>query len=281
MKEMLRLPVTIWHPEKTIECGQIFHWYRQDNAYVLVRGKEWLRVEETGQEAVFLGYSTDPDAWWRFLGLAAPQDLADLEQDPALRTPIDFSRGLRLLLQDPFVTIISFILSANNHFARIRLGINQMAARWGEPLAEGVYSFPAPSVLADVPVPLLREQANTGYRDRYIAQTAALIANEKWDLQAPFFMNTPEARKYLLALPGVGPKVADCILLFGYGKGDTFPVDVWMHRIMRALYPAGAQHRQEISREAIERFGTDAGLLQQMLFYYAKAKKLGTGKNGV
>lgn len=278
MKELLRVPNTRWHPDKTILCGQIFHWYQTEDARYLVRGKEALQVKEEGDTVVFSGHTDDLPAWLRFLGLAETQDLARYENDPVLKEALDFARGLRLLTQDPFVTIISFILSANNHFARIRTAALAMAAHWGEPVFEGIHAFPSPERLAEVSPEELRRLCNTGYRDRYIADTARRIAEGTWDLQKPYALSTEDARAYLMQLPGVGPKVCDCILLFAYGKGDTFPVDVWMHRVMTELYPEGPAARAQIAKEAIARFGDDAGLLQQMLFYYAKAHKLGAKK---
>lgn len=278
MNELLRVPVHTWHPKKTIECGQIFHWYQTEDEYVLVRGKERLHVRTRGEETIFLSDTRNPEGWLRFLGVNKPQDLTAYKKDRALAVPLAYADGLRLLLQDPFVTIISFILSANNHFSRIRMGTLTIAKTWGEPLAEGIYAFPTPEILAGVPVASFRECCSAGYRDRYIAETAAMIARGDWEPDLPFSMNTDEARRYLQRLPGVGPKVCDCILLFGYGKGDTFPVDVWMHRIMQTLYPDGPAAREAISKEAIARFGPDAGLIQQMLFYYAKEHKLGTAK---
>jgi N-glycosylase/DNA lyase len=278
MKEWLRVPLADWHPDKTIRCGQIFHWYQKENGYFLVRDKEVLHVQTTGEEVVFSGAIQNPDKWLRFLGLHIERDLSPYAKDPALVDALLYAKGLRLLLQDPFVTIISFILSANNHFARIHTGIHCMAAHWGEEIEEGVFSFPAPEQLAAVPPSRLRSLCTTGYRDRYIAQTAARIAEGSWDLSLPFSLSANEARKVLLQLPGVGPKVADCILLFAYGKGDVFPVDVWMHRVMRALYPNVEDGRKQIAEAAVQRFGEDAGLLQQMLFYYARDHKLGAGK---
>lgn len=265
-----------WDPRKVLECGQFFHWDQVGYAYRIVHQDAYAIVESTDDRAIItVSEGADEAAWRHFLQIDTRYDFSRYEADERLKPALDFGQGLVLLAQEPFLCIMSFILSANNHFARIRYGVQQLARRYGTELTKDVYAFPTPGQLRHARAEELREHCNTGYRDRYIVDTARVIADGEWGLAAPFEMSTQEARKYLMQLPGVGPKVADCILLFAYQKADTFPVDVWMHRTMKALYWDTEATKKQVFDDAIRRFGNDAGIIQQMLFYYGKSEKLG------
>lgn len=273
-----RIPIADWHPDKTFQCGQYFHWTKENNTYTAVHRNAVVRVETIGEEAVFHVDNAElwESLWIPFLGLPiSPVDSA-YERDPVLRPVLEAAGGLTILRQEPFAVIIAFILSANNHFARIQNSVLTLAARYGTALTETIRAFPTPEQLARVSPEELRAQAGAGYRDRYLRDTAERIAAGQWDLSLPYALPTNEARKKLMELPGVGPKVADCILLFGYGKNDVFPVDVWIHRTMQALYWDRPATKKEVFEDALRRFGNEAGRIQQYLFWYGRKEKLGT-----
>lgn len=276
----IRIARTAWDPIKTLECGQFFHWYEKSGRYTVVYGNEACEVYIEGEETVFLLEDGASENKWRsFLQLDTVRDIEKYREDERLVESIEYGEGLVLLKQEPFLCIVSFILSANNHFKRIQRGVQELAYHFGDDIRPGIHAFPKPEMLASLEPSAIRERANAGYRDRYIVETAKLIADGIWDLELPFTLPTDLARKKLIELPGVGPKVADCILLFAYEKGDTFPVDVWMHRIMLELYWEREATKKEVFEDAIRRFGADAGYLQQLLFYYSKSHKIGTGKS--
>lgn len=276
----IRIARTAWDPIKTLECGQFFHWYEKSGRYTVVYGNEACEVYTEGEETVFLFEDGACENRWRsFLQLDTVRDIEKYREDERLVDPIEYGEGLVLLKQEPFLCIVSFILSANNHFKRIQRGVLELSYHYGQEIRPGIYAFPKPETLAKLEAGEIRERANAGYRDRYIVETAKMVAEGSWNLAHPDGLSTGLARKKLLELPGVGPKVADCILLFAYEKGDTFPVDVWMHRIMLELYWEREATKKEVFEDAIRRFGADAGYLQQLLFYYSKSHKIGTGKS--
>ncbi len=194
--------------------------------------------------------------------------------DEALQEGICYARGLRVLKQEPFETLISFIISANNNIKRIRGIIERICAMCGAHIdfeGETYYAFPTPGELAALSGEELYA-LGSGYRAPYIKHTACAIA-QGYDLNAIGGLSYKDAKKELMKLKGVGPKVADCVLLFAYAKTDAFPADVWIKRVMQVLYGFEGSHT-DIYEFAKKRFGEHAGIAQQYLFYYARENKL-------
>ena len=167
--------------------------------------------------------------------------------------------------------MVSFVLSANNHIARISRSVELLAARYGTPFSAAgktCFAFPTPTQLAQATAQDLRKYCNTGYRDRYLMDLALQVSQSlpAWNQSAT--TATGELRTWLLELPGVGPKVADCILLFGFGRWDVFPVDTWVRKAVQLAYfpdqPPFSD--QKLRAFALERFGPLAGFAQQVLF---------------
>lgn len=261
----------IFDLKKTLECGQYFHWYEKDGEYMMVhRGQIFKGIQGEKESTLIVD-----GPWEEFLRIGSHENEIQEGEFPELQEIFAYGEGLTLLGQDPFLTIISFILSANNHFKRIQGAINALSEHYGNPLAEGIYAFPTPEQLSHVTAPMYREEIHTGYRDQYLEKTVQMILMGEFDLEKPLILSTDEARKYVMQLPGVGPKVADCILLFAYQKPDVFPVDVWMHRAMQSLYFERPATKKEVFEDAMMRFGTRAGYIQQLIFYYGKEHKIG------
>ena len=190
--------------------------------------------------------------------------------------------SIRILNQEPYETTISFIISANNQIPRIKKSIELISENYGEFIDEykGIkyYSFPKPEILAKVDESELEEKCKVGYRGKYIVNTSKMIYNKEVNLDKLYNMPTKDAKEILMTLPGVGPKVSDCILLFSLNKNDAFPVDVWVKRVMEHFYLKEDTKLKDISKYAEEKFGPLAGFAQQYLFYYAREMGIGRKK---
>lgn len=252
----------MFDPIMTIKSGQFHHWEADGDLLYAVNGSDAFFLEGgrcvSGDEARARIFFDEAHDYGRAAALVqAAEDLKDLA--PYL--------SLRILKQDPWEAIVGFILSSNNNLSRIRRTVLDLSENHGVKLAEkgtlSAYALPSPAVMAD----LSREQLRAlgaGYRDKYLIETAHLVATGAVDLDVPYELNYHEAKAYLMQLSGVGPKVADCILLFGYGKKDAFPVDVWIARAMARF--GEFKSREAASAYAARRFGGDAGYIQQLLF---------------
>ncbi len=181
--------------------------------------------------------------------------------------------GLRLLRQPWFEVMVSFVISSNNHLPRIRQIINVISRTFGHPITPTDHAFPTPEALAAASPTTLRHTCRVGYRDHALHQLATQIAHNLTFWETAATCPTAELRRHLLALPGVGPKVAECILLFGFHRWEAFPIDVWVRRALlaclgRPTTPPPAD--RELAALAANTFGPLAGLAQQYLFELAR-----------
>jgi N-glycosylase/DNA lyase len=205
-----------------------------------------------------------------------PAAAAALDADPALQRFTAATSGVRILRQPWFETMIGFVVSANNRIPRIIRIIERLCEVFGEEkiASDGSYfCFPSPERLATAELAVLRNECNTGYRDRAIrALSAHVVADHDFWHRRAAFAPTGELRRRLLALPGVGPKVAECILLFGFSRWEAFPIDTWIRRAVAALYlrDCARPTDKDIAAVAHARFGPLAGLAQQRLFEAAR-----------
>lgn len=201
----------------------------------------------------------------------------NLQGELAYGEILEEGKGLRLLKQDPWEVIVSFILSTNNNIGRIQKSIFSLSQEFGKEIAtfEGkrFYSLPQAQVLANLDPQILRQKAGVGYRDKYLVQSARMIYEGKVDLKQIKDLNYQEALKEIMKLPGVGKKAGDCILLFGFGFSQSFPVDVWVERIMQEAY-GPFKTRDEIADFGSEKFGELAGFVQQLFFHYIRTRKV-------
>lgn len=263
-------------PRHTFECGQAFRWEAgADGDAGVYTGIAHGRVLQVRclENGVFLSPCTleEFDTLWR--------SYFDLDRDYAalvrcLQDDIPFQRayrastGLRLLRQQPWEALISFILSANNHIPRIKSLVAKISVRYGAQLDQlGHHAFPTSEALAQATTDELRA-LGLGYRAQYVANTAKAVA-QGFDLAAPAYLPIEDARKHLMQLSGIGPKVADCVLLFGYARLEAFPVDVWVQRVLQTHYGAKDMTPAQLRAQA-SRFGMAAGYAQQVLFYYER-----------
>lgn len=194
-----------------------------------------------------------------------------LRENNFLDRAISFGEGIRILKQDPLETIISFIISANNNIPRIKGILNRLCEYLGEDLGEEDKAFPTLDALASENTDFYKK-IGAGYRAEYIVKTVAMIKSGfNLDL---YRTDTAEARKELMRLYGVGNKVADCILLFAYNKGDVFPVDTWCKRIYRDMGLPESQSCKHMSNALSDIFGENSGIAQQYLYYYYRENKI-------
>lgn len=268
-------------PAQTFESGQCFRWLRQpDGSYTGVVGKEVLNVSQHGDKILFKG--TDAARFKRFY-----HDYFDLDRDygrmknefggdPVLKKAVSFGRGIRILRQDIWEMLISFIISANNSIPMIMRVIENICRAYGTRInhAGEHYAFPAPDRLAGLQLKEL-EICRAGFRSKYIKKAAQMVCAGEVDIYGLKNLPTQRAREELKRIPGVGDKVADCVLLYSGTKYDIFPTDLWVKRIMETLYFKRPASIKEIHRFAYDRFGDLAGFAQQYLFYYARLNRVG------
>jgi len=255
------------------ESGECFRWRKvAENEYVGVIYGKVCRVAQKENVVTFDGVSEEEFS--RYFDLE--QDYSEIQRryksDPVLVEAIKCGNGIRILNQEPFETLISFIISANNNIPRIKNSVEALARNFGKKINGAYFAFPTPEELTKASLEELKA-CGLRYRDKYVYQTCREIAGGK-SLEEIAKLPTAECRKELLKLQGVGPKVADCIMLFSMQKYDAFPVDVWIKRIMEELYLKEEKSLKEITQYAKEHFGEYAGIAQQYLFFYAREKQI-------
>lgn len=270
------------------DCGQCFRWYRQpDGSYTGIAGERIANIRfEPYEESTRLNRQTaiygrliiencceeDFEQFWRHY-LDLDRDYGKIKRtlsrgDATMRKAIRFGQGIRILNQDLWEVIISFIISQNNNIPRIRGCIEKLAELLGEEAGEYQgriwYKLPDPYRLAEAE-PADLEPVRLGYRARYLIETARMVCRN----------GLPSEKEELAKLCGVGPKVAACISLFGMNGYNSFPVDVWVARVMHQLYNLDEKDKTAISDFAERKFGCLGGFAQQYLFYYIRETQKG------
>jgi N-glycosylase/DNA lyase len=270
----------------SLSCGQAFRWEPREGWWEGVVGGSLWRVRQEGDRVLYSG--TKAPAVRRYFALDEdlPAILTSVDQDPVMHRSIEACRGLRILRQDSWEILISFVCATNTNIPRIRKMIAALARCFGSQVTGGgdpQFSFPGAEDLSGSCGDHLKT-CRLGYRDRYVAGTAAMVAEEPDLLDRISGLPFDQAQAALLSFPGVGPKAADCILLFGFHRLEAFPVDVWIRRIMHERYlppPPGTKASSEREDRRIRKFGRDyfgeyAGYAQEYLF--CARKILETGK---
>ena len=266
------------------DCGQCFRWNKEDDgSYTGVFKGNVLNVSKNDKEITFKGICKGniKDVVEEYFDLnrdyeKIKEELSKIDEN--MKTSIEYGKGIRILNQDLFETIISFIISANNNIPRIKGIIERLSKKYGKEIiwnGKKYYTFPTAKSLKNVSVKEYRD-LGLGFRDIRLYETVKMILEGKVNLEElEKNKNTIEVREKLLELSGVGPKVADCILLFSDLKRfEVFPIDVWVRRVMNDLYIKKEDetkvNKKEIEKLAKEKFGDLAGLAQQYLFYWRR-----------
>lgn len=278
-RSLTEFAVSEYDLAETLTSGQSFRWAFQDGAWEGVVRSRWVRL--SGSPCRIVAQTAEPvDDWgWLMEYLQTQVDLdtvlASFPVDQPMRLAVDACRGLRLLRQEPWECLASFILSSTKRIVQIQQVIALVCERYGQPVATPngrprAYAFPSAERLAELSESDLRA-CKMGFRAPYLQAAARAAASGRLDLRALARMSTEQARAELVKLPGVGRKIADCVLLFAYGLQDAFPVDVWVARSLRELYFPGKKVTPKALRHFSDSyFGPYAGYAQQYLFHYRR-----------
>jgi len=262
--------------DQTLGCGQVFRWDRTaDGWWYGVIGERVIRIRQVGVRLTFEGAPASFITRYFSLDVDLLPILASIDRDPFIHTALSRCTGLRLIRQPKWECLVSYICSTNSNIPTIRRRISSIAKQFGKAIEfEGntYYTFPGPSSISCGEHIL--PDCKLGYRTPYIFDTSCEITNlKKWEA-AISALSFEDARRELMKLKGVGPKAADCVLLFAFQKYEAFPVDVWIHRIMQQNYlpdlSAGphltAREYDAVRRFAREHFGEYCGYAQEYLY---------------
>ena len=275
---------TTFELKDIFECGQCFRWNKeQDGSYIGVVNNNVIKVTKNENEVTFKSVGEDnlKELVTYYFDLerdydAIKEKLSKIDEN--MKKSIEYGKGIRILNQDLWETIISFIISANNNIPRIKGIIDRMSKAYGKEIifeGKNYYTFPIVDELSKANIEDLRK-LGLGFRDVRVYETTKIIKEKQVDLDyLRKEKDFNKVRDVLLTLPGVGPKVADCILLFSSLKRwEAFPIDVWVRRVMNELYIGNEDEtkvkKEQIEKIAYEKFGSLAGIAQQYLFYWKR-----------
>lgn len=275
----IRLSAATYDLAVTLNSGQAFRWQHYDSGWHGVIRDRWVCLHQEGDTIV--AEAALPAGDWRWLKdyLQIDADLASVlatfPTDDAMRAAVSACRGLRLLRQEPWECLASFICSSTKQIVQIRQIVSMLCERFGDPVkvpagVAPIFSFPSAARIAAASEPELRE-CKMGFRAGYLLKTAGVVASGEGWLDELKSLAVPAARERLMELPGVGRKIADCVLLFAYGFLRVFPVDVWVQRALGQLYfPRRTTSSRRLQEFADSHFGPNAGYAQQYLFHYMR-----------
>jgi N-glycosylase/DNA lyase len=271
--------------EKTLDSGQVFHWEKVGGGFVGAIGARAVYLEQIGGFLkVRFGGTPKPARETRALPgiikhyFALDHPLAEIcdsfPKDPVMNASRDFCHGLRIIRQPKWECLATFICSSMKQVAHIRQISMALRKRFGEQRRiddQLVYSFPSPPRLAQASEKELRD-CKLGYRAKNLRATARLVSSGQADLEAWSALSDAELRKQLCAFPGVGPKIANCVMLFAYERLRAFPIDVWIERVLRQHY---FSRRKKMTAQRLREFseiyfGEHGGYAQQYLFHHAR-----------
>lgn len=278
-KDIIISGITDFDIEKTFDCGQCFRFDPPESAaptnkrtaFSGVAFSKYLELNQPEPDTLVIKNCTVGEfesVWKRFLSLDCDygkinnEIIAEMQNDPHISRAISIGSGIRILRQEPWEAVCSFIISQNNNIPRIKKIIKTLSMMFGEKIDTpyGVdYAFPTPEALYEAGIDKIAE-TRVGYRAKHIYDAAKKVALGETDLRKIKTQSTEEAAKALCEINGIGPKVAACALLFGFEKYDVFPVDVWMKKVLCKYYPD----------KTPEFFGKYRGIAQQYLFYYER-----------
>ncbi len=285
--EELKLEVNCFNLKYTVECGQCFRWEKvidEDNTYIGVIKDRVIKIRQNDNKVFVSSNNMEnlEDVIKNYFDLYT--DYKSIEEeisriDDNVNKAVKNTTGIRILNQDFFETLVSFIISANNNIPRISKSIKEISKRYGKKIIfenKEYFLFPTPNELKNVSEEEFR-QCGVGFRAKYIKNTVKDILDLKVDINNINDIDTKELREVLIKMQGVGPKVADCILLFSCSRKEVFPIDVWVERVMCNLYfneTGRVMKKKEILEYADNNFGKYAGVVQQHLFHNIREKMI-------
>ena len=269
---LIKIPCPYFDLAKTLDSGQVFHWFREnEGSYNGLIGREIISLRQEG-ESLLIRHG-QPETISRYFALDHPLEeiVATFPVDPWLGPATTFCHGLRIMRQEPWECLATFITSALKQVPHIRKISLVLRQRYGTEISSELHAYPTPLALAEAGEVALRE-CGLGFRAKSLVRTAKMISDGDIDLQQLRMLPTEELRKELCRLPGVGEKVANCVLLFAYERLESFPIDVWIERVLRERYFAKKRNvtSQRLRDFASSYFGPYAGYAQQYLFHHAR-----------
>lgn len=279
--------ITDFNLDHIFDCGQCFRWEKnQDGSYTgIAFGKIVTMAYDENSSMLKLYGTTKTDfveIWYDYLDFG--RDYGEIkralaEKDDVIKNAIAYGQGIRILNQEKWETLLSFIISQNNNIPRIKKCINSLAENLGEKAGEhdgkAYYSLPTPEALAEATLEDLAP-CRLGYRAKYLLETAKMVREEgagSLEALGNDDISSSDALDALRRYCGVGPKVANCIALFSMKKLDSFPIDVWVKKVMSQLYGIDEKDMKKMKAFADETFGQYGGIAQQYLFYYITHNK--------
>lgn len=247
---------------QTLDCGQAFRWTESDGVWSGVAHGKILTLKETDTEIILsCGDADYQNIWHNYFDLDCDYEKIKnelSEMNEILATAAEFAPGIRILRQEPWEALCSFIFSQNNNIKRIKKIVASFCENFGEDIG-GIYAFPTAETISKLSEDELAP-IKSGFRAKYILSAANMVASGEIDLNSLFTKDLTEAKNELMKIKGVGPKVADCVLLYGFHRTECFPLDVWMKRAMKVLFPENTP----------EDFGLNSGIAQQYIFHYSR-----------
>ncbi len=253
--------------KQTLDCGQAFRWKDNgDESYSGIAYGKFLHLAQHGNTVTFYNTSVDEfnTLWCKYFDLDRDYRsiINSLNKNEMLKTAAHYGSGIRILRQEPWEALCSFIISQNNNIPRIKGIVERLCENFGEKI-DGGYTFPSAEKTAELSLADL-SVLRSGFRAKYILDAAKKVADGELNLEKISNMPIIQAREQLQKIYGVGAKVADCTMLYGMGKLEAFPKDVWIKRAIQVLFNGCLP-------EAESDF---AGIIQQYIFYYARETKL-------
>ncbi len=264
--------------DSTITCGQIFRYELIDDTYIIVIKDRVISIKKDGKYLLIESNNEDNllDVITDYFDLKRDykkitSDLINM--DKRLEDAVNYSSGLHMIHQDPFETVIEYVISQNNRVPSIANSLNMIALKYGKEVIfnnKKYYLFPEYSKLKDVSVEEYR-LCKVGFRDKYIYDIVQAINLNLLDLNKIYEMNDTDALNYLIGFKGIGNKVASCILLFAYHKFNVYPIDTWVKKYMKDEY--GIETEKDIKKFTNEKYMEYSGLAIQYMFNYKRNKK--------
>ncbi len=262
----------------TITCGQIFRYIEDNNSFIVIIKDRVIKLTEEEDFIIIESnkYDNLKEIIYDYFDLNRDYNkiaVNILKKDDKIKNAIEYSKGLKMIHQDPFETLISYIISQNNRVSSISNSLNMISANYGEKVVfEGkdYYLFPSVQKLSRLTIQDFRN-CKVGFRDKYLYEIIQNIINKKLNLESIYNMDGEDALKYLMNFKGIGMKVASCILLFAYQKFDVYPVDTWVKKFMKDDY--NIEGENNIRNFTSTTYKEYSGLAIQYMFNYKRNKK--------
>lgn len=262
-----------------LECGQCFRFQKLEQyKYRIIAYRKVLYIEQKGNDIEFYPCNKQDfkNIWIKYFDLNTDYSKIkqELSKDDVMKKAIEYAPGIRILNQDTWECLISFIISQNNRIPMIKQAVQNISKNYGDCIEDEFYAFPTLEQLLNAKEEDLK-QCKTGFRAAYILNACDMVKSGEIKLNEFDNMTTEQIRENLMSIKGVGPKISDCVLLFSQNRSEVFPTDVWIKRVMQHFYFDKEVSIKEIHKLAYEKFGNLAGIAQQYLFNYARQQKIG------